>query len=48
MQVLANRSGVAVVIGSSIISLGWNVWGWDGGKRYIMWHLWRPRLFIKL
>lgn len=49
MNVLCNRHGVAIVLGQHVISLGWNVWGWDGGPdRYAMLHVYPFRMFVKL
>ena len=42
------RGGSCLIIGRAVISLGWNIWGFDlGPKRYCIIHLWRPALLFK-
>jgi hypothetical protein len=48
MRFYINRHGAAIVTAAeTVISLGWNVWGYDkAGGRYVVAHVFPPRLFI--
>jgi hypothetical protein len=48
MRVHLGRYGCCIVTArETVISLGWNIWGFDvAGGRYVVIHLWRPRLFV--
>ncbi|QXX74272.1 hypothetical protein [Methylovirgula sp. HY1] len=48
LRFLLNRYGAAIECGRTVISLGWNVWGWDAGDRYFIVHLWTPKIFCRL
>jgi hypothetical protein len=48
MRVHLSLSGCVIVTArETIISLGWNIWGFDAANgRYVIVHIWKPRLFI--